>query len=185
MISLRELSLGDAPALQRIYSDASVRYLPRMAMTAESAASWLADHVVERHATTRTMYCFGIDHADDLVGVIKLRPDRTSAALSYILRHDVWGHGYATKAVALVLDFASSALGLASVDAKHHPDNHTSGRVLIKSGFTCTGRSGAAVTYIRHFASCDSMSSGASANASNTRRVADHGQDTDTVRARA
>ncbi|MFE9597107.1 GNAT family N-acetyltransferase [Streptomyces hokutonensis] len=118
---MRELTPGDAPAVQRIYSDASVRYLPRMAMTAESAASWLADHVVERHATTRTMYCFGIDHADDLVGVIKLRPDRTSAALSYILRHDVWGHGYATKAVALVLDFASSALGLASVDAKHPP----------------------------------------------------------------
>ncbi|MFI6626471.1 GNAT family N-acetyltransferase [Streptomyces sp. NPDC050528] len=158
MISLRELTLGDAPAVQRIYGDASVRYLPRLAMTAQNAASWLADHAVERHATTRTLYCFGIDHANDLVGVIRLRPDRTSAALSYIIRHDAWGHGYATKAVGLVLNFASSTLGLASVDAKHHPDNHASGRVLIKSGFTCTGRSGGAVMYIRHFASCDSMS---------------------------
>ncbi|MFI5752698.1 GNAT family N-acetyltransferase [Streptomyces sp. NPDC051644] len=47
-----------------------------------------------------------------------MNPARTSAALSYILREDVWGHGYATKAVALVLDFASTTLGLASVCAK-------------------------------------------------------------------
>jgi hypothetical protein len=60
------------------------------------------------------------------------------------------GHGYATTAVALVLDFASTALGLASVDAKHHPDNHASGRVLTKSDFTCTSRSPEAITYIKN-----------------------------------
>ena len=184
MISLRELTLADALAVQLIYSDASVRYLPRAAMTAESAASWLADQVIERRAAPGALHCFGIDHADDLVGVIKLRTNRTSAALSYILRHDVWGRGYATTAVALAIDFASSALGLASVEAKHHPDNHASGRVLIKSGFTCTGRSGVAVTYIRQLASCDSTSASASVSASITSRVADRGQNTDTVRAR-
>jgi len=98
------------------------------------------------------LYCFGIEHADDLVGVIKLRPACTSAALSYILRDDAWGHGYATAAVTLVLDFASTTLGLTSVDAKHHPYKHTSGRVLIKSGFTRTGRSTEAITYIRNLA---------------------------------
>jgi len=98
------------------------------------------------------LYCFGIEHADDLVGVIKLRPACTSAALSYILRDDAWGHGYATAAVTLVLDFACTTLGLTSVDAKHHPYKHTSGRVLIKSGFTRTGRSTEAITYIRNLA---------------------------------
>ncbi|GHH93932.1 GNAT family N-acetyltransferase [Streptomyces capillispiralis] len=152
MISLREVALTDAPAVRRIYSAASVRYLPRAPLTAENAASWVTDRIAESRATPRMLYCFGIDHADDLVGVIKLRPARTSAALSYILRDDAWGHGYATTAVALVLDFASTTLGLASVDAKHHPDNHASGRVLIKSGFTCTGRSAEAITYMRNLA---------------------------------
>ncbi|SFG89857.1 GNAT family N-acetyltransferase [Streptomyces mirabilis] len=132
MISLRELTLADAAAVRRIYSDTSVKYLPRTAMTAESAVSWVTGRIAERHAVPRTLYCFGIDHSDGLVGVVKLNPARTSAALSYILREDVWGHGYATKAVALVLDFASTTLGLASVCAKHHPDNHASGRVLTK-----------------------------------------------------
>ncbi|WP_308404479.1 GNAT family N-acetyltransferase [Streptomyces sp. ATCC 21386] len=146
------MTLTDAPAVRRIYSAASVRYLPRAPLTAENAASWVTDRIAESRATPRMLYCFGIEHTDDLVGVIKLRPARTSAALSYILRDDAWGHGYATAAAALVLDFASTTLDLASVDAKHHPDNHASGRVLIKSGFTCTGRSAEAITYIRNLA---------------------------------
>lgn len=169
MIALRELILADAPSVRRIYSAASVRYLPRVALTAENAASWVTDRITESRATPRMLYCFGIDHADDLVGVIKLRPARTSAALSYILRDDAWGHGYATTAVALVLDFASATLGLASVDAKHHPDNHASGRVLIKSGFTCTGRSAEGITYTRNLSAGAPMRSGAAATASATR----------------
>jgi [ribosomal protein S5]-alanine N-acetyltransferase len=181
VITLRELTLADASAVRRIYSDTSVKYLPRMAMTAEKAASWVTDRIAERRAVPRMLYCFGIDHDDDLVGVIKLRPARTAAALSYILREDVWGHGYATTAVALVLDYASTALGLTSVDAKHHPDNHASGRVLIKSGFTCTGRSTEAITYIRNLAPGASMCSGVAATASARRPASDRGHDTDTV----
>jgi ribosomal-protein-alanine N-acetyltransferase len=169
VISLRELTLADASAVRRIYSATSVKYLPRVALTAENAASWVTDRIAERHVAPRMLYCFGIDHADDLVGVIKLRPARTSAALSYILREDVWGRGYATTAVMLVLDFASTTLSLASVDAKHHPDNHASGRVLIKSGFTCTGRSTEAITYIRNLAPGTPMRSAAAATTSATR----------------
>ncbi|MFF7091760.1 GNAT family N-acetyltransferase [Streptomyces rubradiris] len=169
MISLRELTLADASAVRRVYSAASVKYLPRPPLTTENAASWVTDRIAERHAMPRTLYCFGIDHADDLLGVIKLRSARTSAALSYILREDVWGHGYATMAVTLVLDFASTTLGLASVDAKHHPDNHASGRVLIKSGFTCTGRSTEAITYIRNLAPGAPVRSAATATGSTTR----------------
>lgn len=182
MISLRELTLADAAAVRRIYSDTSVKYLPRAAMTAESSVSWVTGRIAERHAVPQTLYCFGIDHADDLVGVIKLRPARSSAALSYILREDVWGHGYASTALALVLDFASTTLGLDSVDAKHHPENHASGRVLTKCGFTCTGRSPEAITYIRNLGPSASMWSGAAATASATRPASGRERDTDAVR---
>lgn len=108
-------------------------------MTAASATAWLMACMAEQRATPRTLYCFGIDHTGDLIGVIKLRVEGTTAALSYILRDDTWGHGHATTAVALVLDFAFRTLHLTSVNAKHHPDNHASARVLAKTGFTCTG----------------------------------------------
>ena len=149
MISLRELRPDDAPALQLIYSEPSVRHLPMPAMTTASAAAWLTTHAAKHLAHPRTLYCFGINHTDDLIGVIKLRTDGTTAALSYILRPDTWGHGHATTAVTLILDYAATALRLTSVTAKHHPDNHASARVLAKTGFTCTGRSATAIIYIR------------------------------------
>ncbi|WP_416970598.1 GNAT family N-acetyltransferase [Streptomyces sp. 4F14] len=148
MISLRELHPDDVPALQRIYSEPSVRHLPRPAMTGASAIAWLTAYAAEQRAIPRTLYCFGIDHAGDLIGVVKLRVEGTTAALSYILRDDTWGHGHATAAVALVLDFAFRTVRLTSVTAKHHPDNHASARVLAKTGFTRTGH----CTYIHHAA---------------------------------
>ncbi|HEY8982372.1 MAG TPA: GNAT family N-acetyltransferase [Streptomyces sp.] len=149
MTSLRELRPDDAPALQLIYSEPSVRHLPRPAMTAASAAAWLTSCMAEQQAASRTSHCFGITHDDDLIGVIKLRTDGTTAALSYILRPDTWGHGHATTAVTLMLDHATTTLHLTSVTAKHHPENHASARVLVRAGFTCTGHSATAVTYER------------------------------------
>ncbi len=108
-------------------------------MTAASATAWLTACLAEQRAVSRKLYCFGIDRTGDLIGVIKLRVEGTTAALSYILRDDAWGHGYATTAVALVLDFAFRTLRLTSVNAKHHPDNHASAQVLTKTGFTRTG----------------------------------------------
>lgn len=61
--------------------------------------------------------------------------------LSYILREDTWGNGYATEAVRYVVDFAFTAAGLERLEAMHHPDNPASGRVLAKAGFTRTGTS--------------------------------------------
>ncbi|GAQ59117.1 GNAT family N-acetyltransferase [Streptomyces acidiscabies] len=145
MISLRELRPDDAPAVLRIYSEPSVRHLSRPAMTAASATAWLTACLAEQRTIPRTLHCFGIDRTGDLIGVIKLRTEGTTAALSYILRDDAWGHGHATTAVTLVLDFAFRTLRLTSVNAKHHPDNHASARVLTKTGFTRTGH----CTYIR------------------------------------
>ncbi|QNP71564.1 GNAT family N-acetyltransferase [Streptomyces roseirectus] len=149
MISLRELRPDDAPSLQRVYSEPSVRHLPRPAMTSASAAAWLTAHAAQQRALPRVLYCFGIDDTEDLIGVVKLRSDGTTAALSYILRPDAWGHGHATTAVTLMLGYAATVLRLTSVTAKHHPDNHASARVLAKTGFTRTARSTTAVTYIR------------------------------------
>ncbi|MEU8825386.1 GNAT family N-acetyltransferase [Streptomyces sp. NPDC048636] len=71
-------------------------------------------------------------------------PRRRSASLgtiSYILREDTWGNGYATEAAGHVVTFAFSAAGLDRVEVVHHLANPASGRVLAKAGLTRTGTS--------------------------------------------
>ncbi|WP_096215204.1 GNAT family N-acetyltransferase [Streptomyces sp. 2323.1] len=59
--------------------------------------------------------------------------------LSYILREDTWGNGYATEAREHVVAFAFTTAGLERLEAMHHPDSPASGRVLAKVGFIRTG----------------------------------------------
>ncbi|MEU3189017.1 GNAT family N-acetyltransferase [Streptomyces sp. NPDC006923] len=59
--------------------------------------------------------------------------------ISYILRDDRWGNGYATQAAHQVVTVAFTTAGLNRLEALHHPDNPASGRVLAKAGFTRIG----------------------------------------------
>ncbi|MFF1511956.1 GNAT family N-acetyltransferase [Streptomyces sp. NPDC058326] len=77
-----------------------------------------------------------------MIGLVALRR-RTPlmGTISYILREDSWGHGYATQAARQVVSVAFTAAGLTRLEAMHHPDNPASGRVLAKAGFTRVGAS--------------------------------------------
>ncbi|MFD9434493.1 GNAT family N-acetyltransferase [Streptomyces sp. NPDC060002] len=79
-------------------------------------------------------------HEDDLIGLISLRRRTpTMGTISYILRDDSWGNGYATHAAHQVVTVAFTTAGLNRLEAMHHPDNPASGRVLAKAGFTRIG----------------------------------------------
>ena len=56
------------------------------------------------------------------------------AMTGYVLARDAWGRGYATEALAAVVDLAPS-LGLARLTALCHPEHRPSQRVLEKCGF--------------------------------------------------
>lgn len=153
MITLRDLVPGDAMAVQRIYSGASLTFTRGHPMTSDEATTYVTTAITQAGATLRERWCFGVAAGDDLVGVIKFR-DRGAghATLSYILREDSWGRGYGTAAVQQVIAYAFTATHLDRLSAKHHPDNPASGRVLAKAGFSRTtvfrGRAdGAPVAY--------------------------------------
>ncbi|MGW3371715.1 GNAT family N-acetyltransferase [Streptomyces hydrogenans] len=140
MIALRPLTDADAPAIRRVYSGTTVTFLGRTEMTEREAEDYVV-RVRERAAADPVeQYVLGVDVAGDLVGVVKLgrRPDG-HGRVSYVLREDCWDQGYATKALKELIVFASTAAGLDSLGAKHHPDNPASGRVLVKAGFTPLG----------------------------------------------
>jgi [ribosomal protein S5]-alanine N-acetyltransferase len=76
-----------------------------------------------------------------MIGFARLGLDRPGTAeLGYAIRHDAWGHGYATEASTIILDFGFTTLGLHRVQAACGPDNLASQRVLARLGFRPEGR---------------------------------------------
>lgn len=148
MIELRELTPIDAQALQLIYSPESTEYLGRAPMDAPEARFHAGNAAASADQSPRTLYMLGLTAAGDLLGVVKLHLERPPATVSYILRPDAWGRGYATEGLRRLLALAFGQLGLPIVHAKHHPDNPASGRVLVKAGFTHTGRVSGFETYL-------------------------------------
>ncbi|MFD4791793.1 GNAT family N-acetyltransferase [Streptomyces sp. NPDC058459] len=140
MVTLRALALDDAPALTRIYSGTSIRHTTGKPLTLDQAHHKIRAALVRAAETPRAQWSWGILQEDDLIGLISLRR-RTPVmgTISYILREDSWGNGYATQAAQQVVSVAFTTAGLNRLEAMHHPDNPASGRVLIKAGFARVG----------------------------------------------
>jgi RimJ/RimL family protein N-acetyltransferase len=70
--------------------------------------------------------------------------DRASreAEVGYFLEKQFWGHGYATEAAGLVIDFAFATLGANQVSAACDPRNHASERVMRRCGLRNNSRDG-------------------------------------------
>ncbi|KIE23044.1 acetyltransferase [Streptomyces sp. MUSC 125] len=140
MVTLRALALDDAPALTRIYSGASIRHTTGKPLTLDQAHHKIRAAVARAAETPRAQWSWGILHESDLIGLISLRRRTpTMGTISYILRDDSWGNGYATHATHQVVTAAFTTAGLTRLEAMHHPDNPASGRVLAKAGFTRIG----------------------------------------------
>ncbi|MGW8701861.1 GNAT family N-acetyltransferase [Streptomyces eurythermus] len=125
MVTLCALALDDAPALTRIYSGASIRYTTGKPLTLDQAHDQIRTALARAAETPRAQWSWGILHESDLIGLISLRRRTpTMGTISYILRDDSWGNGYATHQVVTV---AFTTAGLNRLEAMHHPDNPASG----------------------------------------------------------
>ncbi|MFE0580270.1 GNAT family N-acetyltransferase [Streptomyces sp. NPDC058866] len=140
MVNLRALHPGDAQALTRVYSGASVWHTTGRALTFEQAQDKIRTALARAAETPRAQWSWGIRAEDEMIGLIALRRRApTMGTISYILREDTWGNGYATDAAQQAVAFAFTTAGLDRLEAMHHPANPASGRVLAKTGFTRTG----------------------------------------------
>ncbi|MFJ1930375.1 MULTISPECIES: GNAT family N-acetyltransferase [unclassified Streptomyces] len=142
MVTLRALTPDDAPDLARIYSGASIWHTTGKALTLDQAHKKIRAALARGAENPRAQWSGSILAADQMIGLIALRRRTPSmGTISYILREDTWGHGYATQAAHQVLSVAFTTAGLNRLEAMHHPDNLASGRVLAKAGFTRIGTS--------------------------------------------
>ncbi|MFD3420914.1 GNAT family N-acetyltransferase [Streptomyces decoyicus] len=125
-----------------MYSGASIRHTTGKPLILDQAHEKIRTALARAGETPCAQWSWGIVATDEMIGLIALRR-RTPVmgTLSYILREDTWGNGYATEAARHVVDFAFTTAGLDRLEAMHHPANPASGRVLAKAGFTRTGTS--------------------------------------------
>ncbi len=89
----------------------------------------------------RSRYYFAIEleKTSRVIGEVGFEWRSKSRALSeaevgYFLEREFWGHGYATEAALLVINFAFTTLGADVVSAACDPRNHASQRVMQKCG---------------------------------------------------
>jgi ribosomal-protein-alanine N-acetyltransferase len=145
-VLLREFRTSDAAAALAWVGDAdAVRYVPLGPLDAAGAVEYVEQLIAEARREPREAYTLAIVEraSGDVIGSVALGVDsrvHRRAELGYILRRDRWGHGYATEAAALMIDFAFDDLGMNRVWAVCDPDNPASSRVLEHCGMTCEGR---------------------------------------------
>jgi len=89
------------------------------------------------------LYWWGIELRGQLIGsvcIVNIDSNDRKAALGFCLARKFWSKGYATEAVAAVLEFMFNDVGLNRIEASHSVNNKASGRVLEKAGLLLEGR---------------------------------------------
>ena len=138
---LRPSDVGDAKRAFEIVSDWEVaRNLAAVThpLVLSDQQAWFESHL-DAWADGRA-YRFAVLLRGEMIGLADL--DGVSAAkaeLGYWFAKAWWGNGYATEAARALVGFAVDALRLDRLTAGHAADNLSSGRVLSKLGFRCTG----------------------------------------------
>jgi ribosomal-protein-alanine N-acetyltransferase len=99
-----------------------------------------AQRILARWVDKPRQYAWALElngHAVGEINVIKTLPDK-GYEIGYILRDDLWGHGYMSEAFKAVLTFMWNQ-GYRYVYAETHSENLRSRHLLEKMGFQLTG----------------------------------------------
>jgi [ribosomal protein S5]-alanine N-acetyltransferase len=139
-LRLRAPLARDAVALLGILGDPEVtRYhnMPTLVTLAEAQAAlgWLQHRYAARDAI-RWAIELG-EHAEMIgtVGLLRFDFEHRRAEVGYEMARRLWGRGLATEAVAAVIRYGFSVLGLHRIEAGVLPGNDASVRVIQKLGF--------------------------------------------------
>lgn len=140
---LRPFVLTDAPDVQRLAGAAEVAdttlSIPHPYPDG-AAREWIAGHADAWAGQENAVFAITTD-ADGLVGAINLRLElkHARAEVGYWIAVPFWGRGFASEALAAVVDFGFDSLGLHRIHAHHLGRNPASGRVMEKVGMRREG----------------------------------------------
>jgi RimJ/RimL family protein N-acetyltransferase len=142
-VKLREFTGDDADqAVALVGDDRVTRWLSFDSRSPAEAATMVAGIVERAQLEPRTEYYLAVTRADhdEVIGFARLGFNGVKAAkLGYAIHADHWGHGYATDAARILIDFGFTELGLHRISAAIGPDNAASIAVVKRLGFELEG----------------------------------------------
>lgn len=141
-LTLRRLRKGDAPLVLAATQDGEgARYLPWKPL-ADLAAAGAFIGRIERASAEGRGHAFALVPQGERAagGWIGFDIRGGTLAVGYVLARSHWGRGLATLALKAVADWALAQPDLWRVEARCHPENAGSIRVLEKAGLQLEGR---------------------------------------------
>jgi len=132
-LTLRPLTLDDAPAVQRLAGAYEV------ALNTALIPHPYPDGAAEEWIARNDPHTFAVDDGQ-LVGAIGLMMKGDDIAeLGYWIGVPFWNRGYASEAAREIVRYGFEECGLHRVYAGHYARNPASGRVMQKAGMTFEG----------------------------------------------
>ncbi|WP_210202872.1 GNAT family N-acetyltransferase [Hartmannibacter diazotrophicus] len=143
-LRLTALSRGDAFAIADALGNFAVScWLARVPWPyrLEDAYAFLSQAELATLAGDVRIFAIRAEGEPALIGLVGLQGLREEPEIGYWLAEPHWGKGYASEAVAAVLDHTFSQLGFASVRSGVFLGNDPSLRIQKKLGFEIVGKS--------------------------------------------
>ncbi|MFI6287097.1 GNAT family N-acetyltransferase [Streptomyces sp. NPDC051018] len=145
-LALREIRTEDIADVLAIYgSPLATEHLSFTPRTAEQVTTIVEGSIASATAEPRTEYGLAVTtrDADRLIGYARLALDphqQRAATIGFALTPDIWGSGYGTETVRLLLALAFEDLDLHRVWGARSPHNHISARTMTRAGMREEGR---------------------------------------------
>jgi RimJ/RimL family protein N-acetyltransferase len=142
-LALRWLEAADAPAQFTIFSDPGVMHFiaepwTRMAQAEEALNSAMTSY----RDGSNLIFAVELRATGELIGNVNLHrffDSNRRCEVGYALASPHQGHGYATEALAAVIDYGFRELDMNRFEADINPANAASQRVLERLGFRKEG----------------------------------------------
>lgn len=138
---LRQFTLADAPALQKLRSIEEVmQYINRpLTLTIQEAEQWIQvviDALVKNDGITWCI-CLKNDPAKHVgsIGFWRIEKDNYRAELGYMLEPSLHGKGIMYEALQKVVEYGFKEMQLHSMEGQLDPRNAASAALLRKAGF--------------------------------------------------
>jgi [ribosomal protein S5]-alanine N-acetyltransferase len=140
-LRLREFTLADADALERVLGDSTAMEFYPAAFDRAGVEAWIVRNQRRYREEGSGLWAVVLKASGEVIGdcgcVRQEVEGRTELEIGYHVRRDLWGNGYATEAARACLDYAFTRLGAAKTISMIRPENLRSRRVAEKTGLTC------------------------------------------------
>ncbi|NEZ44276.1 GNAT family N-acetyltransferase [Paenibacillus alvei] len=143
-LHLRKMKISDSSSLFKIWSDPDViKFMNICCFTNENQAKEMINLIDDLSRDRKAMRFSIINKEYNVIigscGYNTLDFENGKAEIGYDIAKSFWGKGYATEAIASLLDYGFSSLKLNRIEAKVDPRNVSSMKLLQKFNFTFEG----------------------------------------------